>query len=99
MKLLRLKSDPNSSNTVESDDLIRDYLERNPLSIIKEAPEQKDEALPLSNGVLSIATAINIVGTIEIENRHSEQGLLYFDIDNQRLRLSTAEGWKTVKLV
>jgi len=81
-------------------DEVRSLLETLPTEArVDELIESKVSEIDLLNeGVFDLNAPISIASTQKVEELHNRQGLLYFDIINQRLRICTKDGWKTVKL-
>lgn len=66
-------------------------------AIFKATEELKPEiSTKLNKGILNLSTPINIASTVKIESGEHPVGTMYFDVVNDRLRVLTNKGWKTV---
>ena len=66
-------------------------------AILKEL-QDKPARLPIEKGILDLSAPINIASLPEIEERENRAGVCYYDVVNDRFRLCTIKGWKTIKL-
>ena len=52
----------------------------------------------LNKGIFDLHGPVNITATSDLEKMPLDEGLIYYDTTNKRYRVSTPDGWKTVKL-
>ena len=110
MKLKKQKEVISDSEYIESEILLKDLYDKIEVllkevqrveALTKEPKEEKINPLEVrkaltKKGVITFGMPINIACPVEVENKRFEEGLVYYDIINHRLRYRGLDGWKTV---
>ena len=106
MKLKVQKDNVNDPTYIEVDELLKGCVKELPdlskyasKADVDELMERvKSLSFLLHKGVFDLVAPINITSLSEIEAINEvQEGVMYWDFDNKRLRLKTEKGWKTIK--
>ena len=104
MKLRTVKESVEDVGYIESEELLRGFLTSHQSLEGLASKEDLDAVLVqlaslsilLHKGVFNISAPINIASNPDIENTAGlQEGTMYWDYVNKRLRLLTNKGWET----
>ena len=109
-QLLLKKTTTNSSPTItvgevlsgvvtkEEQDIVIDEVFRLIQSKLSTITKKDIDNVLKKNAVYQFNNMVNITGLANLEKEVNEVGTLYFDKEEDRLRIRTKSGWKTVTL-